>query len=395
MGMEPMDEIVEQANLLYEFTRYLRHDFHRHPELGFKEYRTAGIVARELGQMGLEVHTGVAETGVVGLLEGAHPGPVLLVRFDMDALPVTEETGAEYASETPGIMHACGHDGHVAIGLTTAKILQAFRGRLHGTVKFIFQPAEEGLGGAELMIAEGVLRDPAPQTCLSMHLWNEKPLGWYGIKPGPLMAGADTFRLTLTGKGGHGALPHQAVDPVVAAAQVITALQTIVSRNLSPLESAVVTVATVRAGEAFNVIPQTAELSGTIRTFDDAVREKIVERMNEIVLGVAGAMGCEAHLEIQKITPPVINDVKVAQAVAAVMKEMYPTEHLEADCMSMVSEDMSFIMQQVPGCYFLVGSANPDKGLCFGHHHPKFNFDDAALPKAAALMAGVVLRLLQ
>ncbi len=390
-----MNEIVEQANLLYEFTRYLRQDFHRHPELGFKEYRTAGIIARELGQMGLEVHTGVAATGVVGLLEGAHPGPVVLVRFDMDALPVTEETGAPYASETPGIMHACGHDGHIAIGLSTAKILQEFRGRLHGTVKFVFQPAEEGLGGAERMIAEGVLRDPAPQTCVSMHLWNEKPVGWYGIRPGPLMAGADTFRLTLTGKGGHGALPHQAVDPVAAAAQIITALQTIVSRNLSPLESAVVTVATVRAGEAFNVIPQTAELTGTIRSFDAAIREKIVERMNEIVVGVAGAMGCEASLDIQKITPPVISDAKVAQTVADVMLEMYPTEHLEANCMSMVSEDMSFIMQHVPGCYFLVGSANPEKGLCYGHHHPKFDFDDAALPKAAALMAGVVLRLLQ
>ncbi len=390
-----MDEIVEQANLLYEFTRYLRQDFHRHPELGFKEYRTAGIVARELGQMGLEVHTGVAETGVVGLLEGAQPGPVVLVRFDMDALPVNEETGALYASETPGIMHACGHDGHVAIGLTTAKILQEFRGRLHGTVKFMFQPAEEGLGGAERMIAEGVLQDPAPQACLSMHLWNEKPVGWYGIKPGPLMAGADTFKLTLTGKGGHGALPHQAVDPVAAAAQIITAMQTIVSRNLSPLESAVVTVATVRAGEAFNVIPQTAELTGTIRSFDEAIREKIVERMNEIVVGVAGAMGCEASLDIQKITPPVISDVKVAQAVAEVMLEMYPSEHLEANCMSMVSEDMSFVMQRVPGCYFLVGSANPEKGLCYGHHHPKFDFDEAALPKAAALMAGVVLRLMQ
>lgn len=395
MGMEPMDEIVEQANLLYEFTRYLRHDFHRHPELGFKEYRTAGIVARELGQMGLEVHTGVAETGVVGLLEGAHPGPVVLVRFDMDALPIIEDTGTDYASETPGVMHACGHDGHVAIGLTTAKILQIFRERLHGTVKFIFQPAEEGLGGAERMVSEGVLRDPAPQTCLSMHLWNEKPVGWYGIKPGPLMAGADTFLLTLVGKGGHGALPHQAVDPVAAAAQIITAMQTIVSRNLSPLESAVVTVATVRAGEAFNVIPQTIELTGTIRSFDDGVRNRIVERMNEIVMGVAGAMGCEANLDIQKITPPVISDGKVAQAVAEVMLEMFPTEHLEENCMSMVSEDMSFIMQQVPGCYFLVGSANPEKGLIYGHHHPKFDFDDSALPKAAALMAGVVLRLLE
>jgi len=390
-----MDEIFEQAKLLFEYTRYLRRDFHRHPELGFEEFRTAGVITRELSQMGIEAHSGIAKTGVGGLLEGGHPGPVVLVRFDMDALPITEDTGAEYASETPGMRHACGHDGHVAVGLTTAKLLQHFRDRLHGTVKLVFQPAEEGLGGAEMMIEEGVLRDPEPNACLALHLWNEKPVGWFGITPGPLMAGADVFRVTLTGKGGHGALPHMAIDPVAAAAQAISALQTIVSRNLSPLEAAVVTVAKVRAGEAFNVIPQTVEMSGTIRTFHPTTRDRVCSRLREIVEGVAGAMSCEAAIEIKQITPPVINDAGLAKAAEEVMQQMFPRDVLEAECRSMVSEDMAFLMQQIPGCYFLVGSANPEKGLDYGHHHPRFDFDEEALPRAAALMAGVVLRLLQ
>nr|HMN58730.1 amidohydrolase [Anaerolinea sp.] len=257
-----MNDLYQEALSEFAYSQAVRRDLHIHPEMGFQEFRTAGIVAKELGRLGLEVHTGVAKTGVVGMLEGDLPGPVILARFDMDALPIHEDTGAEYASQTAGIMHACGHDGHVAAGLTVARMLAARRSALRGSVKFVFQPAEEGLGGAEEMIRSGVLRDPPVDVTLSMHLWNDRPVGWLGITSGPLMAGADIFQIEITGKGGHGALPHQTIDPVAAGAVMVTALQTIVSRNLSPLESAVITVARLRAGEAFNVIPQTAELAG-------------------------------------------------------------------------------------------------------------------------------------
>jgi len=237
-----MDDLYLKAQHLFEYSQSLRQDFHRHPELGFCEHRTAAIVARELGQLGLEVMTGVAGTGVVALLDGAQPGPVVLVRFDMDALPIQEDTGAPYASENPGVMHACGHDGHVAIGLTTARLLTDLRGSFGGTVKFVFQPAEEGLGGAERMVQAGVLDNPHVDTTLGLHVWNERPVGWICVSPGPLMAGADIFEVRIEGRGGHGALPHEAVDPVAASAQIISALQTIVSRNVSPLDTAVISV---------------------------------------------------------------------------------------------------------------------------------------------------------
>jgi amidohydrolase len=391
-----MNDLYAEAQSLFSYSQELRRDFHRHPELGFKEFRTAGIVARELGQLGLEVHAGVAKTGVVALLEGNRPGPVVLIRFDMDALPIMEETGAEYASENPGVMHACGHDGHVATGLTVARLLMSRREQINGTVKFVFQPAEEGggEGGAREMIKAGVLENPKPQHTLSLHLWNERPVGWLGITSGPLMAGAEIFKIILTGKGGHGALPHQTADPIAAAAQVITAIQTIVSRNVSPLKSAVITVGRLRAGEAFNVIPMTAEMSGTIRTFEPEVRAVVLKRLEQVVQGVAEAMGCTAEINVEQMTAAVINDESMAQIVKNAAIKVLPDASIESDCRTMGSEDMSYMMQRVPGCFFFVGSANPEKGLNYSHHHPKFDIDEAALPRAAALMTASVLDLL-
>ena len=233
-----MDDFIEKAQEMFSYTQALRRDFHQHPELGFEEERTAGIVAAELKKLGLEVQTGVGQTGVVGLLETDKPGPVLLLRFDMDALPIQEATGAEYSSVTPGVMHACGHDGHTAIGLTVAHLLHGARNSLAGTVKFVFQPAEEIVRGARQMIADGVLESPSVELALALHLWNYKPVGWFGVTEGPAMAAASTFHLRLEGRGGHGASPHLASDPIIAAAQVITALQTVISRNVSPLEPA-------------------------------------------------------------------------------------------------------------------------------------------------------------
>ncbi len=396
-----MPNFLTEAQELFEYTQSLRRDLHMHPELGFHEVRTAGIVAKELQSLDMEVTTGVAKTGVVGLLEGSKPGPVVLVRFDMDALPVTEQTGATYASTNPGTMHACGHDGHTAIGLTVAKMLHTHRDQLAGTVKFVFQPAEEGtcgeeIGGNEMMIREGVLGNPAPDLALSLHLWNEKPLGWVHVAAGPVMAGAEEFKITVTGAGGHAAIPHQTVDPVLAASQIVTALQSITSRNVAPLGAAVVSVTMIHAGDAFNVIPPEARMEGTIRTFELAVRETVLRRFAEIVYGVAEAMGCAAEIKVKRLTPALINADEIARRVQANARLMLPEADLDTTAhLTMGAEDMAFMLEQVPGCYFFVGSANDEKKLNYGHHHPKFDFDEEALPRAAALMAGAVAEFLK
>jgi amidohydrolase len=383
--------LLEEAQQLFPYTQSLRRDFHMHPELGFQEVRTAGIVARELQALGLEVTTGVAETGVVAIIEGGQPGPVSLARFDMDALPIVEETGAEYASQTSGVMHACGHDAHTAVGLTVARLLTTHRQQLRGTVKLMFQPAEEGLGGAERMLREGVLEAPHPERAFGLHVWNDKPVGWLGITPGPCMAAAETFFVRLTGKGGHGAAPHLTVDPVVAAAQIITALQSIVARNVNPLKTAVVTAAAIKAGEAFNVIPSYAEIKGTIRTFDPDVRQVVIRRFEEVVNGVSTAMGCTAEVNVTSLTPAVVNDAHWTAHVQETARRLLPEAEIDPTDRTMGSEDMAFVLRQVPGCFFFVGSANAERGLNAPHHHPRFDIDESVLPKAAALMAEVLL----
>jgi amidohydrolase len=389
-----MPDFLKESRKLFEYTRALRRDFHRHPELGFQEVRTAGIVSRELNELGLEVSTAIGQTGVVALLEGEQPGPVVLVRVDMDALPIQEETGAGYASTHPGIMHACGHDGHTAVGLTVARLLNDHRSSLKGTVKLVFQPAEEGLGGAEAMIADGVLENPRPDATLSLHIWNEKPLGWIGAAPGPVMAAADIFKVHLKGRGGHGAQPHLAVDPLVASAQIISSLQSILSRNKPPLEAAVISVTMLRAGDAFNVIPDTAELKGTIRSFKPEIRLQMIERFQQVVEGVAQAYGCQAEIEVQSITPPVTNDPALTALVQQAAAECLDQSSVDNSFKTMGSEDMAFMMQDIPGCYFFVGSANQEKGLNAAHHHPRFDIDEESLPRAAALMAAAVAKLL-
>jgi amidohydrolase len=389
-----MISFLEEAQELFEYTRELRRDFHRHPELGFQEVRTASIVARELTELGLEVSSGIAETGVVALIEGAQPGPVVLLRFDMDALPIKEETGAEYASQNVGVMHACGHDGHTAVGLTIARLLHAHRQDLKGTVKLVFQPAEEGLGGAPRMVAEGVLENPRPDVTLAMHVWNEKPVGWIGVMPGPAMAAAEKFKLLITGKGGHGAAPHLAVDPVLASAHVITALQSIVARNVAPLQTAVISVTTVHGGEAFNVIPPQVEMQGTIRTFEPEVREMVLRRFQEVVEATAASLGCQAQIELEALTPAVINDAKAAALVQRLVPDVLPFADLDVSNRTMGSEDMAYMMREVPGCFVFVGSSNPEKGLDAPHHHPRFDIDERALVYGAALLASAAVEYL-
>lgn len=396
-----MTDFLNEAKSLFTYTQSMRRDFHMHPELGFKEIRTGGIVAKELEALGLEVTKGVGKTGVVGLLEGAKPGPTLLIRFDMDALPMSEDTGAEYASQTPGVMHACGHDGHTAIGLTVAKMLHAHREDLAGTVKFCFQPSEEGfngeeVGGAEMMLRDGVLDGPKVDKTLSMHLWNEKPLGWVNVAKGPVMAGAEQFTIKLTGKGGHAAAPHTTVDPIVAAAQIVTALQSIAARNVAPLHAAVISVTTLHSGTAFNIIPQEAELTGTIRTFDLSVRKMVLERFEQIVRGIAETMGCKVDINVQRVTPAVINNDSVAAKVQETARRLFPETELDtSNYLTMGAEDMAFMQEKVDGCYFFIGSNNPEKHLDYSHHHPKFDFDEEALVRGSALMASAVVDMLK
>lgn len=396
-----MTDFLSEAQELFPYTQSMRRDFHTHPELGFREVRTGGIVAGELEALGLEVTKGIGKTGIVALMEGARPGLTVMIRFDMDALPIVEETGAEYASQNHGVMHACGHDGHTAIGLTVAKMLDAHRDELAGTVKFIFQPSEEmtgeeGLGGAQMMIRDGVLDHPKPEYTLGLHLWNEKPLGWLGVSGGPVMAGAEQFQIRVIGKGGHGAAPHTTTDPVTAAAQIISAVQTIVARNVNPLQTAVVSITSVHGGTAFNVIPQEVILEGTIRTYELGVRERVLKRFDEVVRGVAEALNCRVEMKVERVTPAVINNEEIARRVQESARRVLPESELNTDpYTTMGAEDMAFLLERVPGCFFFVGSANHEKGLDYGHHHPKFDVDENALPRAAALMATAVADLLR
>jgi amidohydrolase len=390
-----MTDFLTQAQELFKYTQSMRRDFHMHPELGFQEIRTAGIVARELQSIGLEVTTGVGKTGVVALIEGSRPGPTLLLRADMDALPIVEQTGTEYASQNTGVMHACGHDGHTAILLTVAKMLNSSRDKFPGSIKLVFQPAEEGQGGAESMIADGVFDNPKVDVTFGLHLWNERPVGWLGIAEGSTMAGAELFTIKITGKGGHGAMPQGAIDPVLTGSYLVTALQSVVSRNVAPLDSAVVSVTQFHGGDAFNVIPQTVELGGTIRTFKLDVRDTVLKRVEEITVQTAGAFGCKAEFTNTRLTPAVINDSHTIKIVQEAAGKVLPELTVDTSApVTMGSEDFAYMMEKVPGCFVFVGSANAERGLNYSHHHPKFDVDERALVDAAALMAQSAVELL-
>jgi amidohydrolase len=374
-----------QAESIFEQLVEWRRDFHRHPELGFQEERTSAIIAGALDDFGYSVQRGVGQTGVVGLLEGPASGPTVLMRFDMDALPINELSGEAYASTYPGVMHACGHDGHMAIGLGVARLLARQRRDLSGTVKLLFQPAEEGLGGALAVMADGALDNPRPDVALGLHLWNDIPFGQIRATPGPTMASSSVFTLTVQGRGGHGAAPHRSIDPILAAAHIVAALQSIVSRNVDPLDSAVVTVGEMSAGTTFNVIPEQAVLKGTVRSFDTELHRLVYRRILEMAQNMAAAFRCQASFETVAIVPAVENAAEptgvVRQAAAAVVG---PDNVIEGRTMG--AEDMGFILQEIPGCYFFVGSGNEARNLSYPQHHPSFDFEERALVNGVATM---------
>jgi amidohydrolase len=367
----------------------MRRDLHQHPELGFHETRTSGIVAEELHRFGLEVQPGVGQTGVVGLLEGGKAGPTVMLRFDMDALPIQEQSEVPYASLNPGVMHACGHDAHTAMGLSLAKIWSQHQEEMAGTIKFVFQPAEEGLGGAFAMIADGVLESPRPDVAFAMHVWNATPLGKVRVVAGPCMASSSVFTLTIQGRGGHGAAPHLATDPILAAAHIVAALQSIVSRNINPQDSVVVSIGQFTAGTTFNVIPDAAVLKGTVRSYDEQLHRKIYRRILEMATEMAKALSCTATMETIAIVPAVNNALQPATAVHNAASRLIGQENI-LQHRTMASEDMGFVLDEIPGCYFFVGSANAKKGLDTPHHHPRFDFDERAMINAVAIMAETV-----
>jgi amidohydrolase len=355
-----------------------RRRFHQHPELGFQEQETAAFISAQLTGWGIEHRTAIAQTGIVAVIPGQRPGPVLAIRADMDALPIQEDNDVPYRSQLPGKMHACGHDGHTAILLGVAAYLREHND-FEGTVKLIFQPAEEGPGGAKPMIEAGALTNPTVDGIVGLHLWNQLPLGTVGVRSGPLMAAVELFEIEIQGKGGHGAIPQQTVDAIVVAAQVITALQTIVARNIDPIESAVVTIGVVQAGKTYNVIADRAILKGTVRYFNPSYDGYFGPRIDQIVGGICQAHGASHELKYW-LYPPTINDPGMADRVRLVADAIVETPAgVVPNCQTMGGEDMSFFLQAVPGCYFFLGSANLNKGLTFAHHHPRFDFDETVL----------------
>ncbi|HKU67195.1 MAG TPA: M20 family metallopeptidase [Candidatus Baltobacteraceae bacterium] len=356
----------------------LRRTIHRHPELGFEELQTQALVERELDSLGVE-HRRVAKTGVVGIVRGAKPGRVVGLRADMDALPITEKSGEPFSSEVAGKMHACGHDAHTAMLLGAARVLQGMRGDLHGTIVLLFQPAEEGPGGAEPMIEEGALDDPKVEAVAMLHVDHRLNAGTIGVTPGPVNASADEFYITVQGRGGHGAYPHTAADAIPAAAAMVSALQTIASRETDPLKSVVVTVGTISGGYRNNVIADEVKMSGTLRAHDPEIRNALESRVRRILDGVAAAYGVNVQVQVNYGYPPVVNNVTLAENFSRYMKTHSKLDvHRPAPTMG--AEDFAYFAQRVPGVHIRLGIRNEKTGAVHSGHSPEFRIDEAALP---------------
>ena len=356
----------------------LRREIHRQPELGFEEVRTAALIERELDRLGIE-HKRVATTGVVGVVRGARPGPTAALRADMDALPIAEQSGEACMSEVPGRMHACGHDAHTAMLLGAAGMLVERRLALAGNVVLLFQPAEEGPGGAEPMIAAGVLDDPKVDAIAMLHVDPRLPTGTVGITPGPVNAAADELHLTVRGKGGHGGYPHLAVDAIPAAAAIVLALQTIAARETDPLASIVVTLGTIEGGYRNNVIADVVTLTGTIRTYDPVIRRGVEAKIRRIADGVAAGYGATAQVEIVYGYPPVVNDLRLATAFAAHLAAQTGIP-IERPAPTMGAEDFAYFAERVPGVVGRLGIRNEALGSIHSGHSPQFRLDEAAIP---------------
>ncbi len=388
--MDVKQEIAQRTATLIE----LRRDLHQYPELAMEETRTAEIIADRLRASGLEVRTGVGKTGVVGVLRGGQPGKTLAIRADIDGLPVQEETDLPFKSNVPGKMHACGHDGHVAIGLTVADILAQHRNELRGNVTFLFQPAEERIGGAEPMIADGALKNPDVDAVIALHLWNGLPAGQVAVRSGATFASADSFTLRVRGSGGHGAMPHLSVDPIVVASQIVVALQPLISREISPFNPAVVTVGSIHGGTAFNIIPDEVVLEGTFRAYSPEDRAHLEARIQEVAQHVAASLRASASVEISHGCPPCISDEHMARLVQRAAAAAVGEQNVRDDERTTGSDDMAYFLEAVPGCYFLVGTQNKATGCDAPHHSARFKIDEAGLPVGVEVLVRAALEYL-
>ena len=384
--MALIDAITDQEE---ELTRW-RRDIHAHPELGFEEKRTSDFVAAKLEEFGVQVHRGVGGTGVVGVLRVGNETRSIGLRADMDALPILEENTFAHRSRHDGHMHACGHDGHTTMLLGAAKYLAETRD-FRGQVNFIFQPAEEGIGGARAMVEDGLFRDFPCDSIFAMHNAPGMPIGHFGVKDGVVAAAGAFFDIDIEGVGAHGAHPHHGVDPVVAGAQLVTALQSVVARNLAPSTAAVLSVTQFHAGDAYNVIPATARLSGTVRTFSTTVMERIRERMTDLAKSTTAAFGASAKVDFRTVFHPVVNDEQAAEIAAGVCGELVGSHRVRRDLQPGTgSEDFSFMLEEVPGCYLLIGNGDDDHARPV--HNPGYDFNDAAITTGASFFARVVER---
>ncbi|MDQ0205881.1 M20 family metallopeptidase [Alkalicoccobacillus murimartini] len=380
-----MSTLFERLEELYPEMVEIRRKLHAEPELSFHEVKTPAFIAEYLEGLGVEVKRGVGGRGVVGYIKGDLPGKTVALRADFDALPIQEDTGLDFASTVPGVMHACGHDGHTATLLVCAKVLMENRHQLKGTIVLIHQYAEElAPGGAIEMIKDGCL--DGVDVIYGTHLWNPLPLGEVGYRSGPIMAAADRFEVTIQGRGGHGAAPHETVDAVAVGSSVVQNLQHVVSRQVDPLKSAVVTTASFHAGGPFNVIADTAQLVGTVRSFEEEVQELVITKMEQMIKGVSEGMGASYDYTYVKGYPAVVNDAVETERFAAVAKEIHAEELVVEIAPVMGGEDFAYYLQEVPGTFFFTGSGNPEIGADYPHHHPKFTFDEQAMLLAGKLL---------
>jgi len=389
------NDLLEAARAISASIVEDRRAIHMRPELAFTETQTAALVAKRLAELGIEAQTGVAQTGVVGLIKGSQPGKTVLLRADMDALPITEISDAPYTSQNAGLMHACGHDGHTSMLIGAARLLNQRRDVLKGNVKLMFQPAEEHgeKGGAMPMIEAGILE--GVDAAFALHVTGQSYTGTIGLRAGPVMAATDRFTITIRGRGGHAARPHTVVDPIVVAAHVVTALQTLVSRETSPTEPAVCTIGSIQGGTAFNVVPDFATLKGTVRTYSPALRDQMQARMTALVQGICAGMRAEADVDYMQGYPALVNEAGSVDLVGRTAAEVIgPSAGIPHE-QQMGGEDFAYLTQRVPGAMFYLGVRHPSWDVPKTTHTSSFDLDEAALPMGAAMLAGTAMRFLE
>lgn len=391
-----MQDILERIDELYEELIILRRDFHMHPELGFEEHRTAGIIEQYLRDLGLSP-TRMTKTGVVALIEGAQPGPVLMLRADIDALPIEEENDVPYKSKIPGLMHACGHDAHIAMLLIAAKILAEKRDQIKGTIKLVFQPNEE-IAGAIHMINDGVLENPKVDAVMGQHIWSFMKSGTVAVTPGPIMSGLDVFKIKIIGKGGHTGAPEESIDPVLTAASVIQSVQMLQTREVSGLKSTVIMFGRIAGGLKGSVIPDEVELEGTIRFLYEGgpdTEEQPTERFIRIVRGICETHRCQCEISIEHENIPLINNQEMTEIALEAAEVVFPNKNAIIENRTLASEDFSEFTARVPGVFIFVGTANPEAGSDYAHHNSCFNIDESTMKQGVAMHVIGAIKFLQ